>query len=77
MCPSDMGNLSRCWLFCLGGAPCVLQIWVTSAVVILFRRCTMCPSDMGDLSRCWLFCLGGVPCVLQTWVTSADVGYSV
>ena len=31
MCPSDMGNLSRCWLFCLGGVPCVLQTWVTLA----------------------------------------------
>ena len=33
MCPSDMGNLSRCWLFCLGGVPCVLQTWVTLADV--------------------------------------------
>jgi hypothetical protein len=73
MCHSDMGNLSRCWLFCLGGVPCVLQTWVTSAD----RMCTMCHSDMGNLSRCWLFCLGGVSCVFQTWVTLADVSYSV
>ena len=33
MCPSDMGNLSQCWLFCLESVPCVLQTWVTLADV--------------------------------------------
>jgi hypothetical protein len=48
MCPSDMGNLSRCWLFCLGGVPCVLQIWVTSADVGYSVRTHGTPSKQNN-----------------------------